>query len=216
MLLHLYTLGRSLRWKISASWAKLIFKSCKIPYGSNLNLKSAPIIVKLRSSSIVLGDNVTISNEINENPAGVVHKTVLAAARPGAELIIGNNVGISGAILFCHQRIEIGDDCLIGAGASIYDTDFHALDPAERHVRHSNQMKTAPVRLGHNVWLGAQSLVLRGVIIGDNAVVGARAVVTKDVPANAIVGGIPARVIGWVPGHENSAATHSPDRGEIA
>ena len=171
-------------------------------------MNSAPVIVKLRSSSIFLGSRVTILNEFCENPAGVTHKTVLAASRPNAKIIVGNNVGISGAILFCHERIEIGDDCLIGAGASIYDTDFHALDPKERHTRHSAAIATSPVRLGRNVWLGAQALVLKGVTIGDDAVVGARALVTRNVPAGAIVGGIPARVVGWVPGY--SAETPIP------
>ena len=204
MLFHIYFLSRLLRWKFSSLWAKLIFKSCDIKYGSDLNMNSAPFIVKLSSSSICLGNHVTIFNELSENPAGVTHRTVLAAARPNASLVVGNNVGISGAILFCHEKIEIGDDCLIGAGAAIYDTDFHSLNTLERHILHSSEIQTAPVILGRNVWVGAQALILKGVTVGEDAVIAARAVVTTDVPAKAIVGGVPARVIGWVPGHEKN------------
>ena len=192
--------GRLIGWKISSPWAKLFLKSSGVEFGPGLRLRTAPFVVKLKNSTIVLGERVSISNGLAENPAGVFHRTVLAAARPGATLRIGDDVGISGAVLYAEQSIEIGDRCLIGAGATIYDTDFHALAPAERHVRFSPQVGTAPVKLGNDVWIGAEAMILKGVVIGDNAIVGARALVTKDVPAGAIAGGVPAKVVSWVPG----------------
>jgi carbonic anhydrase/acetyltransferase-like protein (isoleucine patch superfamily) len=90
------------------------------------------------------------------------------------------------------ERIEIGSDCMIGPHCYITDSDHgHALGL----LVGKQPSISAPVRIGHNVWLGAGVIVLKGVTIGDNAVVGAGSVVTKEVPANAKVVGVPARVI---------------------
>jgi maltose O-acetyltransferase len=74
------------------------------------------------------------------------------------------------------------------------DTDFHPLDPAKRHDP-DEPVLCAPIIVGENVWIAGQTAVLKGVHIGDNSVVGFRAVVTKDVPANVVVAGNPARVV---------------------
>lgn len=88
-------------------------------------------------------------------------------------------------------EIRIGDNCLIAPGVHIY-TATHPLDPAERR---SGVEYGKPVRIGHNVWIGGQAVINPGVTIGDNAVIASGAVVTKDVPANVVVGGNPAKVI---------------------
>ena len=85
--------------------------------------------------------------------------------------------------------IVIGDDCLIGHNA-VLATLNHDLDPSRRADLHPS-----PIIIGRNVWIGANVTVLPGVTIGDNAVIGAAALVTKDVPANSIAVGSPARVI---------------------
>ena len=85
--------------------------------------------------------------------------------------------------------IEIGDNVLIGQQVVIA-TINHDLTPSIRA-----NMFPAPVKIGNSVWIGAHATILSGVTIGDNAVIAAGAVVTKDVPANAIVGGVPAKII---------------------
>lgn len=87
--------------------------------------------------------------------------------------------------------MTIGEHCTLSWDVQLLDTDFHALivDGAERP-------SVAPLRLGDRVWIGTRAVVLKGVTIGDGAVVAAGAVVTSDVPAGAVVGGVPARVIG--------------------
>lgn len=108
----------------------------------------------------------------------------------GKNITIGKRVFINSGCKFQDQGgIIIGDDCLIGHNA-VLATLNHDYDPTKR-----KDMHPAPIVIGNNVWLGANVTVLPGITIGDNAVVAAGAVVTKDIPENTIVGGVPARVI---------------------
>jgi acetyltransferase-like isoleucine patch superfamily enzyme len=93
-------------------------------------------------------------------------------------------------------RVSIGDDTVIGPLFCLMAGD-HALDVPGVSFRSSSRGRNEPVQIGRNVWIGARVTVLKGVTIGDAAVVGAGAVVTKDVPAFAIVAGNPARLIRW-------------------
>ena len=108
----------------------------------------------------------------------------------GMNITLGKRVFINSGCRFQDQGgIRIGDDCLIGHNA-VLATLNHDLSPSRRADMHP-----APIRLGRNVWLGSNVTVLPGVTIGDDAVVAAGTVVTKDVPARAVVVGSPARVI---------------------
>jgi acetyltransferase-like isoleucine patch superfamily enzyme len=91
------------------------------------------------------------------------------------------------------ESIEIGEDCLIAEMVSIRDHN-HRFDRLDVPVR-CQGMASAPIRIGRNVWIGGKATIIKGVTIGDNAVIGANAVVTHDVPANSIAVGVPARVI---------------------
>ena len=111
----------------------------------------------------------------------------------GENLTVGERVFINAGCKFQDQGgITIGDDTLIGHN-SVFATLNHDLDPSRRADLHP-----APIRIGRNVWVGANVTVLAGVTVGDNAVVAAASVVTKDVPENAIVLGAPARVVRFV------------------
>lgn len=108
----------------------------------------------------------------------------------GKNLTIGKNVFINSGCRFQDQGgINLGDGVLIGHNV-VLATLNHGLAQEERSNTHP-----APIRIGKNVWIGANSTVLPGVTIGENAVVAAGAVVTKDVPENVIVGGVPAKII---------------------
>lgn len=87
--------------------------------------------------------------------------------------------------------VTIGDDCFMGPHVNIY-TACHSTDPVERNTRRE---WAKPVTIGNNVWLGGNVVVLPGVTIGDNCTIGAGAVVTRDIPANSVAAGNPARVI---------------------
>lgn len=111
----------------------------------------------------------------------------------GKNITVGEGVFINACCHFQdHGGVTIGDGCQIGHNV-VFATLNHGLRPEER--KHTIP---APIVLGRNVWVGSNSTLLSGVTVGDNAVVAAGAVVTKDVPANAIVGGVPAKVIKFI------------------
>jgi acetyltransferase-like isoleucine patch superfamily enzyme len=106
----------------------------------------------------------------------------------GAKTVIGQECTIS-----AYQRVRIGEQCVIADRAMFIDFD-HGVVEVERPIRVQGIYKR-DVEVGSNVWIGYGACILRGVRVGDNSIVGTNSVVTKDVPANAVVAGIPARVI---------------------
>ena len=117
---------------------------------------------------------------------------LLQPRRADAKITIGNHCALSNNVtMIANSSILVGNDCLIGDQVFICDSDFHGVEPWRRH----EVGVTAPVVLGNNVWIGSRAIILKGVIIGDNSVVAAGAVVVKPVPPNSVVGGNPAKVI---------------------
>jgi acetyltransferase-like isoleucine patch superfamily enzyme len=106
----------------------------------------------------------------------------------GAKTVMGQDCTIS-----AYQHVSIGRECIIADRVMLIDFD-HGVTEVERPIRLQGIYKR-DVHVGHNVWMGFGSCVLRGVTIGENSIVGTSAVCTKDVPANAVVGGVPARLI---------------------
>ena len=109
------------------------------------------------------------------------------------------------SVISCTNRIEIGRDTAIAFGVTIIDHNTHPINPADRrymrHTPHHSEERfpkysaNAPIIIGENVWIGSNARIQKGVTIGDNAIIAANSVVTKDVPANAIVAGNPAKVV---------------------
>jgi acetyltransferase-like isoleucine patch superfamily enzyme len=108
--------------------------------------------------------------------------------RIGDKTVLGQECTIS-----AYQHVSIGEQCIIADRVMMIDFD-HNVAEVERPIRRQGIYKR-DVRVGNNVWIGYGAQILRGVTVGDNAIIGASAVVTKDVPANAVVAGAPARVI---------------------
>jgi acetyltransferase-like isoleucine patch superfamily enzyme len=161
-----------------------------------LYLHSLPIVTLARDSVIELGDKVVLCSENESTALGVSRPVILRTLRPGARIIIGNDVGLSGTVICAAVMVEIGADCLIGADVQIVDTDFHPVEPEGRtHCGDPARIAVAPVTIGKNVFIGAGCKILKGVTIGENSVIGAGSIVTRDIPANVIAAGNPARVI---------------------
>jgi acetyltransferase-like isoleucine patch superfamily enzyme len=159
-----------------------------IEAGRGLHLEGAiPLIVG--DGAIRLGANVRIGGR---NTWIVGYKV-----SERAELVIGDRVNIGYQnVLAVAVRIEIGDDTLLAPNVHIYDNPSHPLSPAARLRHESFPIEDAkPVRIGRNVWIGTGAMILRGVTIGDGAVVAAATVVTGDVPPATLVAGNPARII---------------------
>jgi acetyltransferase-like isoleucine patch superfamily enzyme len=108
--------------------------------------------------------------------------------RIGAKTVIGQECTIS-----AFQHVSVGRECIVADRVMLIDFD-HGVVEVERPIRLQGIYKR-DVRVGHNVWIGYGACILRGATVGDNAIVGTSAVVPRDVPANAVVGGIPAKVI---------------------
>ncbi len=106
-----------------------------------------------------------------------------------ATLILGSGYINSSVNLACYQQIEIGEDVAIAENVTIRDSDNHLI------ISNPNFQKTAPIKIGNHVWIGMNATILKGVTIGDGAIIAAGAVVTKDVPERCLVGGVPAGII---------------------
>jgi acetyltransferase-like isoleucine patch superfamily enzyme len=108
--------------------------------------------------------------------------------RVGAKTVVGQDCTIS-----AYRRVRIGQQCVIADRAMFIDFDHNVAD-VEQPIRRQGIYKRE-VRVGNNVWIGYNAQILRGVTVGDNAIIGANSVVTRDIPANAVAAGSPARVI---------------------
>lgn len=185
LLIHLYDiLFTSLQFK-GYGVIYVNYKTSGIPY----------VMVARGAKRFQIGNNFSMNNGIKGNPIGCYQRCTFFVDK-GAELMIGDNVGISQTALIAHKSITIGDNVKIGGGTCIYDTDFHSLDPKIRMSKEDKKCRVEkPVKICDNVFIGAQSIILKGVTIGCNSIIGAGSVVSKSIPENEIWAGNPAKFI---------------------
>jgi acetyltransferase-like isoleucine patch superfamily enzyme len=125
---------------------------------------------------------------------GVVARPDLSISAAG-DVRIGDNVFLGrGVIIACDVSVEIGADTRVAERVSIHDSD-HLIEPLSDLAGRVGESLAAPVRIGSRVWLAANVVVLRGVTVGDDTVVGANSVVRSDLPPGVLAAGVPARVI---------------------
>lgn len=142
-----------------------------------------------------IGENFKMNNGCKFSDSGGNGKCRIEV-RDKAILSIGNNVGISDVTITCHQKIIIGNNIIIGVGSQIRDTDNHSLNSYDRlNGLDWKNKKTSPITIMDNVFIGAYCFILKGVTIGENAIIGAGSVITKDIPKNEIWAGNPAKFI---------------------
>ncbi len=146
-------------------------------------------------SRIVIEDGVTLNNTAASNLAGVVHECRFVTQRSGAEIRIGAHSGLSGVTICSMQKVSVGKYVGLGANVMIYDNDMHAVNPYLRTFDNDANVKAKEVVIEDYVWVGANSIILKGVHIGKGAVIGAGSVVTCNVPDYTIYGGNPARFV---------------------
>lgn len=149
---------------------------------------------------------------------------------PGGSITVGDGVFInSGSMIISRSSIEIGDGVMMAWGCVVFDHDSHSLSyldriedqdlmlrdfASESSVARKNwdAVRTAPIRIGNYAWLGFDAVVLKGVTIGEGAIIGARSVVTKDVPPWTVAAGNPARIIKQLPPELRKASESSKNR----
>ncbi len=175
--------------------ARLQFAAAGVKWGRGFRIFGTPIIQRHAGSTIQLGDNISLRSNPRSNPLAPAHPVVLSTRARGARIVIGQDCGLTGARVVAATSVTIGDRVLIGSGATICDTDFHPLSPAGRQ-RDINAGAHAPIIVEDDVFIGMNAIILKGVTLSRGCVVGAGAVVSKDVGPGLIVAGNPAKVIG--------------------
>lgn len=166
-----------------------------VRYGPGLTSYGVPVVDINDGSAMTIGESFHINSGSNYNRIGRQQPCFFIADLRG-RIQIGDRVGMSSTALVCHNAITIGDDVTIGGNTVIYDTDFHTLNSDQRTNFQDNSLaRTAPVVIQNRVFIGAHVTILKGVTIGQNAVIAAGSVVTRNVPANQIWGGNPAQFI---------------------
>lgn len=162
----------------------------------NFKSTGVPFVSVAKEAKCTIGNNFSMHNKIFGNPIGCSQPCTLFVDS-GCTMKIGDNVGISQAALIAHSNLTIGNNVKIGGGTYIYTSDFHSLNPLRRQdpLADKKNKKSSPVRICDNVFIGAHCIILKGVTIGENSIIGAGSVVTKSIPSNQIWAGNPAKFI---------------------
>jgi acetyltransferase-like isoleucine patch superfamily enzyme len=181
-------LCQSVLWRLEARLKGVEFQG-------SVQFQGRPLISVSKGARLVMGDGVSIASAVRANPLGLSQPSVLRALVPGAQLLLGRRVGLSGTVLCAGALIEIGEQTIFGAGAMVLDNDFH-VPSGEWGWSTDNSANARPVRIGRGVFVGTRAIILKGVTIGDRAIIGAGAVVTRSVPPRTVVAGNPAREVG--------------------
>jgi len=154
-----------------------------------------PFIRRGGRGIIKIGKYFVANSKLSRNSFGIIQRVMIRTVRPTARIIIGDYVGVSGCTISAANSITIGNHVLIGSGVAIVDQDAHPVDPFDRHDD-VGEVKTAPVVIEDDVFIGARSIILKGVTIGRGSVIGAGSVVPKSIPPFSIAVGNPAKVVG--------------------
>ena len=171
----------------------LFFKAMKV----NCRFRTLKINGRLlirNHGRIEIGDGCCFNSGRIYNLIGGDDVCSLVAVEGGI-LKIGRRCRISNAAMVASVGIELGEDVFVGGGVKIYDTDFHPLDSRQRIEYRNEHTRKKPILIGDGAFIGAHSIILKGVSIGKRAVIGAGSVVTKNIGDDEIWGGAPARLI---------------------
>jgi acetyltransferase-like isoleucine patch superfamily enzyme len=161
--------------------------------GKKVNFRGFPMFRRYENSAIYFGDNCVLNSSRNSVRIGLQRPCVFITLAPEAEITFGHHSGATGSTFVAYKKISIGNNVLIGTNTMILDNDFHNADPSKRLLSSENPAR--PVIIEDNVFVGTNSLILKGVTIGENSVIGANSVVINNIPKNAIAIGNPCKVV---------------------
>lgn len=178
---------------ISTLLLKIKFSFYKIPYGDGLKVRGS--VVLYINGHAEIGKKVRINSSFRSNPISPASHTSICIR--GGVFSVGNESGISNTCFVCQKEIRIGNQVMIGAGCQFYDNDFHPLISEYRvgDKRDGSMINSKPIIVEDNVFIGANSIILKGTTIGKGAIIGAGSVVCGKIPPYEIWAGNPARYI---------------------
>ncbi|SRR5579883_38435 len=165
----------------------------RVELGHGCRFFGLPQFRRLPGSRMRIGNNCEFRSARWSNLVGVNRPCIFSTMLEGALLEIGDGCGFSGTTIGCASRVILGKRVMCGANATITDTDWHPIDWQPRAAGLTGPV--SPVEIGDDVWLGMNSMVLKGVTIGRRTVVGAGSIVSRPLPAGVIAAGAPAVVI---------------------
>lgn len=164
--------------------------------GRDLRCLGQPIVQVAKGASLSIGDSAVLVSRSSGTALGVSHPVILRCLTSEASMEIGDDCGFSGTTICAAKLVRIGNRCLFGADAMVFDTDFHNHAPeGRRYAKPDWDAISREVVIGDDVFIGARAIVCKGVTIGDGAIIAAGSVVVSDVPPKAVAGGNPARVL---------------------
>ena len=166
----------------------------QVRWGENIRVYGKLFIDIRMNGIVIIEDNVIFRSHTRYNFAGIF-KPVSICVLDNATLTIGSGSGLSGTSICVYKSVTIGKYCNFGVNTAVWDTDFHPLDYLERRVHNIEKIRSKPVIIGDDVFIGANSIIMKGVSIGNRAVIGAGSVVTKSIPEDEIWGGNPIACI---------------------
>ena len=139
--------------------------------------------------TIILGHSVYL----HSFPDGFSYRTALSTYFPEAIISIGDNCSLNGTNIHCNEKVMIGNNCLLGPGTIICDNNSHRV--SKDFIERKKKAESKPIILKDNVWVGMNTIIMKGVIIGENSIIAAGSLVIEDIPANCLYGGHPAQFI---------------------
>lgn len=192
ILIKLLNLSTTFRIKLYPRINRMTLKAHGVVFGKNLCVPGK-VSWSICGGQIKIGDNFYFSSGDGVNPIASNLQGAIFLEN-GASLKIGNNVGMSSTRMWVHDSVTIGDNVKVGACVLITDTDAHPMNYEVRRISNEGT-KSAPIVIEDDVWVGAHSIILKGVTIGARSVIGAGSVVTKSIPADCVAAGNPCKVI---------------------
>ena len=173
------------------------FRCYGVTYGRNFSSAGTIIIDIYPGSCVNIGDNVSIISDSRRCTAAALSSSTKFKTFTGtSRIIIGDRVGLNGTSITSRSKtISIGTDTMIAPNVIIVDSDFHTPWPPEMRRKCLDLAMDNGVKIGENCWIGMNSMILKGVEIGDASVIAAGSVVVDNIPANCLAAGIPAKVV---------------------
>ena len=159
--------------------------------GKNTKIWGSIVIKIVGNGSIVLGDNLHLVSEPKRSFITLNSRIQLTAFDHGL-IKMGDRVGLNGTVITSKKSITIGSDTMIAPNVIIVDSDFHQSWPPNKRLFSDTTNFDKEVKIGSNVWIGMNCLILKGAVIGDNSIIGAGSTVVEEVPPNCIAVGNPA------------------------